>query len=249
MRTRTHRAMASTTGISWQQSRGRVRQADTRAPPRPGSRRSRSGVAVKTTLTMSSTAMLCAQAWSAAARRCARRSRRWCRPRRVVAPRMARSRAGVSSAIVVSSIADGESSVVLAVSAGSTSDGYAPSASAGWRCTSVSRVHASAARIDGFALVFAGDRLVDLFAGASQRRRPRRRSGHDAAPAFRPLSATGPYRRRCSSSTGRPTAANMRRTWRLRPSWMVISTSRRLGALLLESDPAGAVRPSSSSTP
>ena len=45
--------------------------------------------------------------------------------------------------------------------------------------------------------------------------------------------------------TGWPTASHIRRTWRLRPSWIVIRSTPGLGCDTL----AGAVGPSSSSTP
>ena len=42
-------------------------------------------------------------------------------------------------------------------------------------------------------------------------------------PGARPLSVMGPMLIRVSASTGKPTAVHMRRTWRLRPSWIVTS--------------------------
>ena len=50
---------------------------------------------------------------------------------------------------------------------------------------------------------------------------------------------TGPMRTRTSRSTGCPTASSIRRTWRLRPSWMVMRTRPGSGWLAW----AGAVRP------
>ena len=78
-------------------------------------------------------------------------------------------------------------------------------------------------------------------AGARPRRaQPPVRAGREAAERAAARSAM-----RASSSTGWPTASHMRRTWRLRPSWIVSSISpapsRRTRA--------GAVGPSSSSTP
>ena len=67
--------------------------------------------------------------------------------------------------------------------------------------------------------------------------------------ATRPASGggreSGPIRTRTSRCTGCPTASHIRRTWRLRPSWMVIRSTPGSGWLTL----AGAVTPSSSSTP
>ena len=58
-------------------------------------------------------------------------------------------------------------------------------------------------------------------------------------------SARGPIRVRTSRMTGCPTASHMRRTWRLRPSWM--TRRRTFGSTGVTR--AGAVTPSSSSTP
>ena len=64
-------------------------------------------------------------------------------------------------------------------------------------------------------------------------------------PAARSPRRSGPKATRRRSTTRWPTASHIRRTWRLRPSWIVSSSScgpsRRTWA--------GAVRPSSSSTP
>ena len=47
------------------------------------------------------------------------------------------------------------------------------------------------------------------------------------APGARPSRRSGPNATRSSASTGWPTASHMRRTWRLRPSWIVSSISVR----------------------
>src|SRR5262245_12905602 len=59
------------------------------------------------------------------------------------------------------------------------------------------------------------------------------------------LSAIGPILVRTSLITGWPTASSMRRTWRLRPSWIVMRTTFGSTSVAF----AGAVIPSSSSTP
>ena len=48
-------------------------------------------------------------------------------------------------------------------------------------------------------------------------------AGAGARPAASPPARSGPKRRARSSSTGCPTASHIRRTWRLRPSWIVSS--------------------------
>ena len=81
----------------------------------------------------------------------------------------------------------------------------------------------------------------DAVRSASTSARLRRR----CAPAARSPSSSGPNATRRSASTGWPTASPIRRTCRLRPSRIVISsTSGRRRRTR-----AGAVRPSSSSTP
>ena len=64
-------------------------------------------------------------------------------------------------------------------------------------------------------------------------------------PGGRRRSRSGPMRVRTRRVTGWPTASHIRRTWRLRPSWIVIRSTPGSGCDTL----AGAVRPSSSSTP
>src|SRR5918997_4440036 len=65
------------------------------------------------------------------------------------------------------------------------------------------------------------------------------------APSGRSSRRSGPKRMRCSVFTRWPTASHMRLTWWLRPSWIV--SSSRPG--LIWRTFAGAVRPSSRSTP
>ena len=62
-------------------------------------------------------------------------------------------------------------------------------------------------------------------AAAARGPAPRRRSAPATAPACSVRSVSGPMRVRTSRSTGWPTASHMRRTWRLRPSWMTSRTT------------------------
>ncbi len=77
--------------------------------------------------------------------------------------------------------------------------------------------------------------------------RPRTSSVRSARhrPGRSAVSVTWPTRVRTSLRTGWPTASSMRRTWRLRPSWITMRNT--FGATCPTT--AGAVRPSSRSTP
>ncbi len=74
---------------------------------------------------------------------------------------------------------------------------------------------------------------------------PRRRSASATARAADRRAASGPNATRSRRLTGCPTASHIRLTWRLRPSWIVISSV----SAEIRRTRAGAVRPSSSSTP
>ena len=74
---------------------------------------------------------------------------------------------------------------------------------------------------------------------------PRPGSSGRHSPGGRRRSASGPMRVRTRRRTGWPTASHMRRTWRLRPSWIVMRSVRSPTS----DTRAGAVGPSSSSTP
>ena len=61
--------------------------------------------------------------------------------------------------------------------------------------------------------------------GAAAAELAARRAGAGARPCAQLAEPSGPKRTRASAITGCPTAAHMRRTWRLRPSWIVSSIS------------------------
>ena len=74
---------------------------------------------------------------------------------------------------------------------------------------------------------------------------PRRGAGPRQAPGVSWASRRVPMRTRTRRTTGWPTASHIRRTWRLRPSWMVMRSTPGLG---WRPWPARST-PSSSSTP
>ena len=69
------------------------------------------------------------------------------------------------------------------------------------------------------------------------------------SPGARPPSSSPAYRTRCSRSTGAPPRSHMRFTWCLRPSCRVSSRTDERSPVLRTLAAAGAVIPSSSSTP